>query len=267
MLIPEFKCETVQELRDHIESFTASLGLHWFGFVGLAKNVDMGGGKLLHIMSSAPEIWERSIAEAVNDGSPHNSIRHSSLQLPPVGWSTSGHIAGHTILDDFALEQVRRIRHMGMNAGTLTPVFSPEFEWGFVAFYSKKEMEYEELFQTLLTTSLYASNFCFWYMQIAIRRRVEKRSLLSERESECLRQAARGLTSEEIAGSLGIGRRTVESYIASACNKLKARGRREAITIASDMQLIGGRNAIKEQFENQRDEFSSTQIPQKIDFL
>jgi DNA-binding NarL/FixJ family response regulator len=61
---------------------------------------------------------------------------------------------------------------------------------------------------------------------------------LNERETECLRLAARGRTSAEIAGDLGIGKRTVDFHIENACRKLGATTRIEAVAKATSGRLI-----------------------------
>lgn len=55
---------------------------------------------------------------------------------------------------------------------------------------------------------------------------------LSEREREVLRLAAQGLTNEDIAKRLNIGRRTVQSHLASVFAKTGSRSRTEAVVAA-----------------------------------
>jgi DNA-binding NarL/FixJ family response regulator len=61
---------------------------------------------------------------------------------------------------------------------------------------------------------------------------------LNGRETECLRLAAQGRTSAEIAGDLGIGKRTVDFHIENACRKLGATTRIEAVAKATSGRLI-----------------------------
>lgn len=123
------------------------------------------------------------------------------------------------------------------------------------------ELEYGELESVLPLASLYALNFVFWYLQIEVRSRREQRMLLTTREAEVLNYAAMGKTSLEIGTILGISPRTVEGHITSTCAKLDTRGRQAAITRATELQLIGGRNALKTEFEHQRDLASREQSP------
>jgi DNA-binding CsgD family transcriptional regulator len=61
---------------------------------------------------------------------------------------------------------------------------------------------------------------------------------LSRREIEVLEHAARGQTSKEIAGALGIGERTVNWHMGRAFLKLKAGSRAEAVAIAIELGIV-----------------------------
>lgn len=62
---------------------------------------------------------------------------------------------------------------------------------------------------------------------------------LSARELDCLRLAAEGQTSREIAGILGITERTVRFHVKNVCSKLGVERRVQAVAIAMDRKLIG----------------------------
>ena len=61
---------------------------------------------------------------------------------------------------------------------------------------------------------------------------------LSRREIEVLRHVARGETSKEIAGALGIGERTVNWHIGRVFLKLGAGSRAEAVALALEMGIV-----------------------------
>jgi DNA-binding CsgD family transcriptional regulator len=63
-------------------------------------------------------------------------------------------------------------------------------------------------------------------------------ALLAKRELECIRLAADGLTSEEIARSLGLSLHTANQYLAEAARKLNANGRMHAVAKALRLGLI-----------------------------
>jgi DNA-binding CsgD family transcriptional regulator len=252
-MIPEFRCGNVEELFQHADAFTQSLGFSHFGFVAEMRVNSQGGWPDLRTLNNCPPRWLETIESAIGEGRPHNLIRHASLHLPALGWSASGHLVGHTIVDELAWEHVRAMGGWGVQAGTLCPVAAPEIDWGAMVFFAPKPLGYEELQDVLPRCHAYASHFSFWYLQVAYRRTVGRRPQLTRREAECLNWAGQGKTSSEIGAILGISDRTVEGYIVSACDKLNARGRQAAITKAMDLQLIGGRNSLLQEFARQRD--------------
>jgi len=63
-------------------------------------------------------------------------------------------------------------------------------------------------------------------------------SQLSPRQLECLRLAAAGKTSSEIASALGISSRTVDQYVGEACERLNVRNRIQAVAKALSLGLL-----------------------------
>jgi len=61
---------------------------------------------------------------------------------------------------------------------------------------------------------------------------------LSPRQIECLRLAAAGHTSSEIAARLGLSFRTVDQYVSEACARLKVRNRTQAVAKAVKLGLL-----------------------------
>lgn len=61
---------------------------------------------------------------------------------------------------------------------------------------------------------------------------------LTLRQLECLRLAAKGLTSTQIATTLGISARTVNQYFAEACVRLGVRNRIQAVAKAVALGLL-----------------------------
>lgn len=66
----------------------------------------------------------------------------------------------------------------------------------------------------------------------------KKDARLSPRQLECLRLAAEGRTSVEIANILGLSSRTVDQYVAEACERLNVRNRIQAVAKALSLGLI-----------------------------
>jgi DNA-binding CsgD family transcriptional regulator len=65
------------------------------------------------------------------------------------------------------------------------------------------------------------------------------RLAMSNRELDCLRLTADGKTSEEIGRLLGLSRHTTDQYLNSACQKLNAVNRTQAVSKAMRTGLIG----------------------------
>ena len=61
---------------------------------------------------------------------------------------------------------------------------------------------------------------------------------LSPRQIECLRLAAAGQTSLQIAATLGLSSRTVDQYVGEACERLKVRNRVQAVAKAVELGLF-----------------------------
>ena len=71
--------------------------------------------------------------------------------------------------------------------------------------------------------------------------------LLSEREFEVLRLAARGLPNKEIARRLGVSIRTVHSHLANIFTKMHVGSRTEAVLLA----LRGGMISLQDTYDSQ----------------
>ena len=61
---------------------------------------------------------------------------------------------------------------------------------------------------------------------------------LSPRQLECLRLAAAGKTSSQIAATLGLSSRTVDQYVSEACARLNVRNRVQAVAKAAKQGLL-----------------------------
>lgn len=69
---------------------------------------------------------------------------------------------------------------------------------------------------------------------------------LSPRQIACLRLAAEGKTSAQIAAAIGISPRTVDQYIGDACERMKVRNRVQAVAMAMSHGLLGSSSSIEE---------------------
>jgi DNA-binding CsgD family transcriptional regulator len=67
----------------------------------------------------------------------------------------------------------------------------------------------------------------------------DKRITLSRRQSECLYWVQEGKSAADIGLILGLSPRTVEEYLAKACDKLGVRTRVQAVVRAYRLGLLG----------------------------
>jgi DNA-binding CsgD family transcriptional regulator len=82
---------------------------------------------------------------------------------------------------------------------------------------------------------------CFGLFETAVRRHgiVPRDTIsLTKRERECVRLAAEGMTSEEIAAALGLSLHTANQYLADAARRLNANGRMHTVAKALRLGLI-----------------------------
>ena len=88
---------------------------------------------------------------------------------------------------------------------------------------------------------VFANYFHEIFMRVVMAKKVPPRAAgmkLSPREVECIRWAATGLTTEGVAGKLGITTRTAQFHFDSIRSKLGAANRQEAIARAIRDGLI-----------------------------
>lgn len=62
--------------------------------------------------------------------------------------------------------------------------------------------------------------------------------VLSRRQLECLRWVREGKSSSEIAGILGVGRKTVDEYVEGSCTRLGVRTRVQAVARAMTLGML-----------------------------
>ena len=74
------------------------------------------------------------------------------------------------------------------------------------------------------------------------RRGPESLSSLTRRENDVLELLARGRSNKQIAASLSLGLRTVESHVSNLLGKLGVNSRTEAVTYALNHHLVGARS-------------------------
>ncbi len=160
---------------------------------------------------------------AIDTGMTKLPVQGDSALLAPADWESAQAGEAITLAESYGLSASTALLmhsttsdpYLMVFSGTRSPLARPELsELHFAALQL-----FECLEKTFVTTTA-------------------NREKLSSREVECLRWAAAGKSSDEIATILGISVYTVSSYFKSATRKLQAVNRMQAIAIALRLRLI-----------------------------
>ncbi|PJD97983.1 MAG: hypothetical protein CK425_02140 [Parachlamydia sp.] len=68
---------------------------------------------------------------------------------------------------------------------------------------------------------------------------IKKATLLSSRESQCIRQLLKGKSAKETGAALGLSPRTVEFYLENIKNKLSCTSKQEILKIGQELDRLG----------------------------
>jgi DNA-binding CsgD family transcriptional regulator len=151
--------------------------------------------------------------------------------VTPIFWADGR--AGASAQND--LRWARRLKNaLSGPAGLAFPVAAGRFETGLVAFVGEPLSVSGHTLPDL-------HRRCFeLFSKVAARTGGIPREapLLAKRELECIRLAADGLTSDEIARALALSLHTANQYLAEAARKLNANGRMHAVAKALRLGLI-----------------------------
>ncbi|OJU04166.1 MAG: hypothetical protein BGN87_21920 [Rhizobiales bacterium 65-79] len=151
--------------------------------------------------------------------------------VTPFCWAGGG--AGTNASDD--LRWARRLKGaLPGPAGLAFPVAAGRGETGLVAFVGERFSVSDRTLPDL-------HRRCFGLFTAAFGRPgdgARQTAPLAKRELECIRLAADGLTSGDIAKALGLSLHTANQYLAEAARKLNAAGRMHAVAKALRLGLI-----------------------------
>lgn len=183
-----------------------------------------------------PEGWRRQ--RAGKDLLP-GSLRQQALQeVTPLLWSQA------------APENARplaKARDCGMATGVSCSVHGPGGQWSLTSFASPSSGAQAERHMVSVLPDCQIIACAIHCAAARIDGRVADRALalrrlsngpLSERESQCLLESARGKTTSEIGQTLQISERTVAFHLANVRRKLDAANSRHAVTKALSLRLI-----------------------------
>jgi len=185
-----------------------------------------------------PSEWHRYCAARGRDLLP-GALRRLALQeVTPLLWCRVAPTAARS----FA-----KARDLGLAAGVSCSVRGPHGEWSLTSFaLSWDGPAAEHHIATalpdcqLIACAIHcaAARIVRRTREHAMLRRPANGQLLSERESQCLIESARGKTISEVGEILQISERTVAFHLANARRKLDAANSRHAVTKAISLKLI-----------------------------
>lgn len=126
-----------------------------------------------------------------------------------------------------------------LHYGITVPMHMPDGSFAFVSAISENPSAYEvvssqQAVNLFFALCHYFQNHLFWNRSEA----APNKPLLSRREEECLRLAAQGKTSEDIAIILGLSCETVRSHVKRAILRLDATNRAHAVAKAIQLGLF-----------------------------
>src|SRR5262244_400277 len=224
-----------EDIRQSALAAATRLGFPYLIFSGLFSLRDVGGEIRF---DNLPEPWHRHSGSRSRDLLP-GALRRQALQdVTPLVWSQAAPEVARALT---------KARDCGLVAGVSCPVRGPSGGWSLTSFALQRGGAQAErhIANVLPDCQLIA---CAIHCAAArIDRRVPDRALplrrlgngmLSERESQCLIESARGKTTSEIGQTLQISERTVAFHLANVRRKLDATNSRHAVTKALSLRLI-----------------------------
>jgi DNA-binding CsgD family transcriptional regulator len=222
-----------------IQSITRSFGFDTFMY-GMCTSVRPDHESRMFVFTTVPAEWvARYDQMAYIEVDPRILLLWDSTL--PLIWDQrtvrGGSRKAESFLDD-------ALRH-GIGSGVCMPL-GDEVGTRVIVALNSTIPEIDESRQLAISRNLgdivlFAHYFHELFMKAVMRRGTGSRIAgrpLSERERECLKLTARGLTTEDIGLKLGIGTRTVQFHFDSIRSKLAAANRQEAVARAIKDGLI-----------------------------
>lgn len=216
--------QTPDEILGDLQSVSNSVGFDGFMMTGLPDPGDKIDGYLL--LKGWNQAWtERYLARDFVQHDPVVAMVRSTTR--PFMWSEATAAAEPTPLGAAVMNEAAEF---GLLTGLSVPIYSTTGFQAVVSFAGGKIDISGEHKSMLHLVAIYAHNQlrdCYARDSAADRR--SRRGRLSPREIECLRWAANGKTSWEIAQILNISNHTADGYLTSATRKLHAVNRIQAV--------------------------------------
>ena len=191
----------------------------------------------VHLIKGYPDEWlDRYFVRGYYDLDP--VIAHASRRVVPARWQDLAPAAGSG-----ARNVMNEATEFGLRSGLSMPIHSPRGELGILSFAHDRPTPRST---EIVDQALQQVQWLAGYLHEAARRVLgltdpSSAARLTNRERECLRWAADGKTSWEIARLLSKSERTVNFHLNNAMAKLNVCNRQHAIAKAVTEGIIGPR--------------------------
>ena len=224
-----------KDLRENAFAAARRLGFTYLIFSGSFSLREVGGEVRF---DNVPDEWRRHCAARSRDLLPGPLRRQALKEVTPLLWSRAAPEGARSLA---------KARDCGLAAGVSCSVHGPGGEWSLTSFALPRGGAQAErhIVNILPDCQLIACAIHCAAARIdcgvpdrALPLRRSGNGLLSERESQCLIESARGKTTSEIGQTLQISERTVAFHLANVRRKLDAANSRHAITKALALRLI-----------------------------
>ena len=224
-----------EDLKETALATARRLGFPYLMFSGSFSLRELGGEIRF---DNAPEEWHRRCVRHHKDCLPGSLRRQALEEVTPLLWSQA------------APESARSLamaRECGLVTGVSCSVRGPAGQWSLTSFALQRCGGQAERHITNVLSDCQLVACAMHYAAARVDGRVPDRALplrrvgnglLSERESQCLIESARGKTISAIGQTLQISERTVAFHLANVRRKLDAANSRHAVTKALSMRLI-----------------------------
>jgi DNA-binding CsgD family transcriptional regulator len=222
---------TIEELTNLCREGSQRLGFHSFIYA-LRVPTHFAEARLI-MLDGYPDGWvKRYFEQAYFDADP--VMAYCSNHIIPIQWSDLPIVQGSR--EELVMKEAA---DFGLRAGITVPVHSPNGELGILSLALDADPEQA---RTITETALPYVQLLAAHLHEAVRRVTGLVNTaapdLSPREIECLRWAADGKTSGEIAQILGLSESTINFHVNNSVLKLDVINRQHAIGKAALQGLI-----------------------------
>jgi len=219
---------SVEQVMDLVQALFGSFGGDKVMLTGIVPKSGQGFRELV-----LGERWPQEFLDLYTerDYISVDPIAHQALHSArPFEWRFENHVSSCT----HARELMRHAADFGLAHGFVVPIHRPE-GYEAVAGMAGAKLELRESDKaSVQLVALYAFD-----RVRRLHRDPPREYHITPREREVLAWAADGKSAYEIGDLLDISSRTVEEHLASACRKLRAANRTQAVAIALRARLIG----------------------------